>query len=627
MPKSGDILDGRYQIVQEIGKGGTGIIFLGYHLTLCKYVVIKKIKDHFVGNINARGEVDILKKLHHRHLPQVYDFLVIGTEVYTIMDYVDGHDLSWFVDNGYVFTEDQMVAMLIQLCEVLQYLHSQDPPVIHSDIKPGNIMIRSDGDICLIDFNISLDGEEGKVLGYSPHFAAPEQIELAEAVLYGKKHDRVKLDEKTDIYSLGASFYYLMTGILPAGNAADTIPLKKIRTFYSKDLVRIVQKAMEPSRLKRYASAEKMRNDLEHKRTGQKRLLLGLCLVLLIALLSMGALAGIYQSSEKQKRRYISAFSEFTAQMQGDDYQKLRKLGMEILNDAGLEKQLALYPEQRSQILKGIAESYFEEENYSAASVYFKEAYGISQNEKNKVSCLRDYILSLIKSGNVPGAQQELSDAERIFSSDILHYLQAELFMQQGENGQALLMLIELTETGTDREIRQRSCLQAADCLKGSGRDDERLELLKRAQQLCDKRMQYRKIAEGLVEISQNENEKKLQDEALLLAKNSYESLCQDQMASYLDRLNYACVLALSREYQKAMAVLQELEEEFPEDYRSYREEAFVCYQMECRKDSADRDYQGVFYYGRQAMEKSSGKEEGDEKLELLKELMAQLPE
>lgn len=78
MIQSGMVLDGIYRIIQEIGQGGTGIIYLAEHLRLHKKVVVKKIKDHFVGQVNGRAEVDILKRLHHSYLPQVYDFLVIG---------------------------------------------------------------------------------------------------------------------------------------------------------------------------------------------------------------------------------------------------------------------------------------------------------------------------------------------------------------------------------------------------------------------------------------------------------------------------------------------------------------------------------------------------------------------
>ena len=95
MLKKGDLLSGVYEIIQEIGAGGTGVIYLGYHRRLQKQIVIKRIKDNYTGRINVRGEADILKKLHHRYLPQVYDFIVFGQDVYTVMDYIPG--IVWFL--------------------------------------------------------------------------------------------------------------------------------------------------------------------------------------------------------------------------------------------------------------------------------------------------------------------------------------------------------------------------------------------------------------------------------------------------------------------------------------------------------------------------------------------------
>ena len=84
MLQNGEILDGMYQVVREIGKGGTGVIYLGYHLRLQKQVIIKRIKDSVAGRVNVRAEADILKKLHHTYLPQVYDFLAVRSGLFLL---------------------------------------------------------------------------------------------------------------------------------------------------------------------------------------------------------------------------------------------------------------------------------------------------------------------------------------------------------------------------------------------------------------------------------------------------------------------------------------------------------------------------------------------------------------
>lgn len=93
MLQSGDIISGMYQVIREIGTGGMGVIYIGYHLHLQKQIVIKKIKETCVDRVNVRGEADILKQLRHTYLPQVYDFLEVGNDVYTVMDYIPGEML------------------------------------------------------------------------------------------------------------------------------------------------------------------------------------------------------------------------------------------------------------------------------------------------------------------------------------------------------------------------------------------------------------------------------------------------------------------------------------------------------------------------------------------------------
>ena len=138
MIQRGDILANTYQIIDEIGSGGTGIIYLAEHLHLRKKVVVKKIKDHFVGQVNGRVEVDILKRLHHTNLPQVYDFLNIDSSIYTVMDYIEGKDLQKYLDQGYTFPEELVRNWLVDLCEVLWYLHSQNKPTTNNGIVIQN---------------------------------------------------------------------------------------------------------------------------------------------------------------------------------------------------------------------------------------------------------------------------------------------------------------------------------------------------------------------------------------------------------------------------------------------------------------------------------------------------------
>lgn len=173
----GDILEQTYEIIEEIGSGGGGIVYKARHLRLQTDVVVKKIKDEVVGKVESRQEADILKKLKHPYLPRVYDFIEREDGVYTVMDFIHGENLDSAVKKHGKYSQKQVKKWAEQLGEALAYLHGQTPPIIHSDIKPANIMLTEGDDICLIDFNISLamGGTMESAVGISAGYSPPEQ--------------------------------------------------------------------------------------------------------------------------------------------------------------------------------------------------------------------------------------------------------------------------------------------------------------------------------------------------------------------------------------------------------------------------------------------------------------------
>lgn len=176
-------LQDTYRDIQEIGSGGGGTVYRAYHIRMEKYVVLKKIHDGIAGNgADIRRELDILKNLRHSYLPTVLDFIEEEGSVYTVMDYIEGESLEDLLKKGVHFTQAQIVRFAKQLGEVLVYLHGRNPSIVHGDIKPANIMLTPQGDICLIDFNISQlnNGTIDLNIGYTPGYAAPEQIKLIE---------------------------------------------------------------------------------------------------------------------------------------------------------------------------------------------------------------------------------------------------------------------------------------------------------------------------------------------------------------------------------------------------------------------------------------------------------------
>lgn len=291
------VIAGIYEVQNELGSGGGGIVYLGQHLRLKKKIVIKEDKRTLNTRSDLlRREVDMLKDLSHTYIPQVYDFVQENNAVYTVMDFIDGESLDKLLEEGQIASQPQVVRWACQLLEALHYLHSQPPyGILHGDIKPANIMLRPNGNICLIDYNIALAlGEDGAVkVGFSQGYASPEHYGIeycsdrnkkrrkAENTSTGKRVTRltdspdgrplssqtsgqhlVTLDVRSDIYSLGATLYHLISGRHPADDAQDVVPLGS--EVCRPEVSRIIRKAMQPDPDMRYQSAKEMLNAFRH---------------------------------------------------------------------------------------------------------------------------------------------------------------------------------------------------------------------------------------------------------------------------------------------------------------------------------------------------------------------------
>lgn len=301
-----EIIASTYKIIEKIGAGGGGNVYLALHIRLQKNVVLKIDKRKLSTRKELlRREVDILKELNNPYIPQVYDFFVEGENVYTVMDYIEGESLDKALKRGEGFSQPQVIRWACQLLDALCYLHSPihgTPPrgYVHSDIKPANLMRTSKGDICLIDFNIALALGEENVIGCSAGYASPEHYGLDFSSRYDEGHSgrlegksavseediatvtiarpftdsmsasgsssssmrrkTVIPDVRSDIYSVGATLYHLLEGRRPSKNAKEVAPLSKER--FSPQLVRIISRAMEPNPDLRYQTADEMRRDL-----------------------------------------------------------------------------------------------------------------------------------------------------------------------------------------------------------------------------------------------------------------------------------------------------------------------------------------------------------------------------
>lgn len=258
MTEIGTVLEGKYEIVKEIGRGGMSVVYLAMDMRLRKNWAVKEIKkqgrdknDEIAVN-SLLTEANLMKRFNHPALPRIVDIIDNGTTIYVVMDYIEGQSLDVVLKEFGVQSEEDVIKWAKQICDALSYLHSQKPPVIYRDMKPSNLML-DDGNIKIIDFGIAREYKEEnladtKVLG-TKGFASPEAY-------------NGQTDARSDIFSLGMTMHNLLTGVYPQGNAYA--PVRNYVPELSEGIELIIDKCVEPAAENRYQSCADLLYDLSH---------------------------------------------------------------------------------------------------------------------------------------------------------------------------------------------------------------------------------------------------------------------------------------------------------------------------------------------------------------------------
>ena len=260
MAEIGTVLEGKYEILREIGRGGMSVVYLAMDTHLNKQWAVKEIrkrgngkKDEIVVN-SLLAEANLMKGLDHPALPRIVDIIDHGSTIFVVMDYIEGESLDKILKAEGVQAEDVVITWAKQLCDALSYLHTQTPPIIYRDMKPANVMLKPEGNVKIIDFGIAREYKEQNltdttVLG-TKGYAPPEQYSG-------------QTDARSDIYALGMTMHHLLAGIDPMAGGGYA-PVRMWNPELSEGIELIIDRCVQPAAENRYQNCRDLLYDLDH---------------------------------------------------------------------------------------------------------------------------------------------------------------------------------------------------------------------------------------------------------------------------------------------------------------------------------------------------------------------------
>lgn len=260
-------LVGKYRILDMLGEGGEGRVYLAEDESLCRRVALKRIwQGEDESGEEIRREAAFLRDLRHPMLPVVYE-LFYEDDWYLAMEYIEGVSLQRYIESRGSLEEAQACLWADALLDVLGYLHKSKTPVIYRDLKPANIMVCRDGTLKLVDFGAAAlksygERQEGRMAA-TAGYAAPEQ--------WPQKGQTARADERSDLYAFGKILYYMVTGADPGKPPYTALSIARYNPLLSAGLEQIIRRCIEEEPDARYQVAEEVRKDLSKRDLRKKK--------------------------------------------------------------------------------------------------------------------------------------------------------------------------------------------------------------------------------------------------------------------------------------------------------------------------------------------------------------------
>ncbi len=734
MQKYLEMMQDTFKDITQIGSGGGGTIYKAYHKRLDIEVVLKKIHTSQLKSIDHKAERDILIKLKNDYIPQIYDFIEYGDDVFTVMEYIPGQSFAQLLEQKKQFSQKDVAKWLEQLCEVVDYLHSQKPAIIHCDIKPANVMLTPQGNVCLIDFNISgVKSEEGiATIGYSNGYAPVEQFavvarrlekskgmmnavspqiktlnikdydktEVADCYddktevidfdddkteitegLFAEKGSQQKIksslmrifsdeewelaknteksvgknlmvDEKTDIYSVGATMYHILTGVKPQPFFKQQIPILSINPNVSESLVYVIQKAMELNPNKRFNNSHQflktVRNmstvDKRYKGLVRKQILTFLTTIILTAASAITVVIGQQVMKEERNDTYEAFIEEMQTARNEQGYEKVEEIYEKAVGllpenqEAYYEMSMAYYEQkQYDKCIVFLSEDvftngeveidnnygrfyyinascYFEREDYSSAISYYKEALKLQAEE---TLYYRDYVIALAREGRISEAEKILEEAvNRGISGDVISLLNGEIALLAGNYSDSEKHLKTCIEETKDDYMKLRAYTKLDDVYSLSLAEEEqydiRITYLKEVLDALPAKYQVT-LLERLAQVYIDYSDVKERELNCQNAIDVFMKMEELGYATFTSKYNIAVLYEKKGDYSSALKQLNTMLDNYPDNYNIYKRLAFVELEIQGTKLNADRNYESFVEYYEKAVSLYQENAQGDD--------------
>lgn len=607
--------------------------------------------------------------------------------VFTVIEFVEGESLDKALERGQKFKQPQVIKWYAQLSSALESIHKKN--ICHRDVKPANIMLMPSGDVCLIDFNAALvSGNDVRLISRSLGYASPEQYEIYErfknnynapinigsssvnvASPEGKATEALQDIDKTeilnennqltetllenidtqktemllptgidtidwkrsDIYSLGATMYHLLSGKHPPERAKETVPVSELGDF-GEGIVYVIEQSMRLLPSERFPTASVLsdaiknihKHDTRWKISQSKKIAAAIILPLVFALFAGTALSGRnVMAQEKEERYYAAVYDiengsnpqnsyEEALSMFWDRIDPYRSMTERLWNDGDLDACREYIESNLGKIAEfqaiPAAEQSFGDIYYILGNCYYYQSgepnYNMARNNfeiavqfvKDDPIYYRDYAISLARTGNIAEAERILEKAQVLnLDSNSLNLLNGEIAFVKQEYNVAIEYFGRVIDSTTDDYMRYRAFHTSDEIHKLLGQPEQSVQLLETAiNRIPLNRMPEMKerLADAYAKNGDNDNAIKL-----------FEQLAESGVPQFHIMQNLAILYQNVNDFNSASSILLKMADIFSDEYRVPMRQAFLDADIQSNIENEARDYSMTKQYYDRAVE------------------------